>query len=79
MQGGCDEVMVYFAAQVALPDGAAPRTHGLVQEGEDTRLLVMAAAEAFALLDANRIENVTAACCLWWLRHHRDRLRRDWR
>ena len=78
MQGGCDEVMVYFAARVALPDAAAPRTHGLVHEGEDTRLLVMPADDAFALLDANRIENVTAACCLWWLRHHRARLRRDW-
>ena len=79
MQGGCDEVMVYFAAHVALPQGAvAPQAHGLVHEGEDTRLLVMPAEEAFAMLDADGVENVTLACCLWWLRHHRPRLRREW-
>jgi hypothetical protein len=27
---------------------------------------------------AGRIENVTCALCLFWLRHHRPRLRRDW-
>jgi ADP-ribose pyrophosphatase len=42
-------------------------------------VLVLAAEEAFALLDANRIENVTAGLCLFWLRTHRDRLRREWR
>ena len=78
MQGGCDEVMIYFAAHVALAEGAAPRTHGLVHEGEDTRVLVMPAGDAFAMLDDGRVENVTLACCLWWLRHHRPRLRRDW-
>ncbi len=78
MQGGCDEVMIYFAAHVALTEGPAPRTHGLVHEGEDTRVLVMPAEDAFAMLDAERVENVTLACCLWWLRHHRARLRRDW-
>lgn len=79
MQGGCDEVMLYYAAEVALPDPEALAAHGLAHEGEDTRVLVLPAGEGFALLDAGGIENVTAACCLWWLRHHRDRLRRDWR
>lgn len=79
MQGGCDEVMVYYAARAALPGpGAAGSIHGLAHEGEDIQLLVMPADEAFALLDAGRIENVTAGLCLFWLRHHRERLRRDW-
>lgn len=78
MQGGCDEVMLYYAAEVALPEPEAAGTHGLAHEGEDIRVLVLPATEAFALLDAGGIENVTAGLCLFWLRHHRDRLRRAW-
>lgn len=78
MQGGCDEMMFYFAARVALPAPEAVGTHGLAHEGEDTRVIVLSAGEAFALLDANAIENVTAAVCLYWLRQHRERLRRAW-
>ncbi len=79
MQGGCDEVMHYFAARVSLPaPGEAGTTGGLEAEGEDTRVLVVAAEEAFRMVDDNRIENVTAGFCLLWLRHHRARLRREW-
>jgi ADP-ribose pyrophosphatase len=78
MQGGCDEAMHLFAAQVALPAPGAGGTHGLAEEGEDIRLVVVPAAAAFAMLDDNRIENATAMICLWWLRHHRARLRAEW-
>ncbi len=78
MQGGCDEMMHYFAARVSLPAPEEARTGGLEAEGEDTRVLVLPAEEAFRMVDDNRIENVTAAFCLLWLRHHRARLRRDW-
>ena len=78
MQGGCDALMVYYAARVALPRPDAAGMHGLAKEGEDIRVLVLPAEEVFALLDANRIENVTAAVCLYWLRQHRARLRREW-
>lgn len=78
MQGGCDEVMHYFAARVSLPAPEPGRTHGLAAEGEDTRVLVVPAEEAFRMVDDGRIENVTAALCLHWLRHHRARLRREW-
>lgn len=78
MQGGCDETMFLYAGRVALPPAGAAGTFGLVHEGEDIRMLVMPAEAAFALLDANRVENATAALCLWWLRHHRARLRQDW-
>jgi ADP-ribose pyrophosphatase len=77
MQGGCDELMVYYCARVALPD-AVERTAGLAHEGEDIRILLLPAEAAFALLDEGRIQTVTAACCLWWLRHHRARLRAAW-
>jgi ADP-ribose pyrophosphatase len=78
MQGGCDEAMFLYAARVTLPQPGAAGTFGLVQEGEDIRMLIMPAEAAFALLDADRIGNATAALCLWWLRHHRARLRREW-
>lgn len=78
MQGGCDEVMHYYAARVALPHPEQAGTHGLAAEHEDTRVLILSSEEAFAALDANRIENVTAAVCLYWLRQHRPRLRREW-
>jgi len=78
MQGGCDEVMFYYAARVTMPPAEAAGTHGLAAEQEDTRVMILPAEEAFALLDANRIENVTAAVCLYWLRQNRPRLRREW-
>lgn len=78
MQGGCDEVMFYYAARVRLPDPGAGGNYGLTAEHEDTRVLILPAEEAFALVDANRIENVTAAVCLYWLRQNRERLRREW-
>jgi ADP-ribose pyrophosphatase len=79
MQGGCDEVMHYFAARVSLPAPGEARTNGGVEhEGEDTRVLVVPAEEAFRMAEDGRIENVSAALCLHWLRHHRARLRREW-
>ena len=78
MQGGCDEVMHYYAARVSLPAPGNARAGGLEKEGEDTRVVVVPAEEAFRMVDDNRVENVTAAFCLLWLRHHRDRLQREW-
>ena len=78
MQGGCDETMFLFAAHASLPALGTAGTHGLAQEGEDIRVLILPAEQGFAMLDDNRIENATAALCLWWLRHHRPRLRREW-
>jgi ADP-ribose pyrophosphatase len=84
MQGGCDEIMHLFCGRARLPpamdtlSGLAAEGHGLVAEGEDIRLLPMAAEEAFARLDSGGIINATAAMCLWWLRHHRARLREEW-
>ena len=78
MQGGCDEVMHYYAAHVSLPAPEEARTHGLAAEGEDTRVVVVPADTAFAMVDGGGIENVTSAFCLYWLRHHRARLRREW-
>jgi ADP-ribose pyrophosphatase len=78
-QGGCDETMTSYCACVTpLPAPGIVAHHGLAQENEDTRLVVFAADEAFAMLDDNRIDNATAALALFWLRANRERLRREW-
>ena len=78
MQGGCDELMFYYVARVTLPPPGPGGHHGLAAEHEDIRVTILPAEAAFALVDANRIENVTAAVCLYWLRRNRERLRREW-
>jgi ADP-ribose pyrophosphatase len=77
LQGGCDELMHLYAARARLPE-AGGATQGLEEEGEDIRLVVLTADEAFAALDANAVQNATAALCLYWLRTHRARLRGEW-
>lgn len=77
MQGGCDELMHLYCGRARLPETASAN-HGLAEEGEDIRVLIGPAEEAFAALDANAIQNATAALCLYWLRQNRARLRAQW-
>ncbi len=79
MQGGCDENVEIFCGCVRLPEEGSAGHHGLAAEGEDIRLNILAAEDAFALVDEQKIENATGALALLWLRHHRERLRREWR
>lgn len=79
MQGGCDENVEIFCACVRLPEAGASGHHGLAAEGEDIRLNIFATEEAFALVDTRKIQNATGALALLWLRHNRERLRREWR
>jgi ADP-ribose pyrophosphatase len=78
LQGGCDEFMHLYCGRARLPEPGMGGLHGLAHEGEDIRLLVLPAAEAFARLDSGSINNATAALCLFWLRHHRARLQAEW-
>ena len=77
MQGGCDEHVRVFCGRVRLAADAQGQ-FGLVAEHEDTRVRVMTAAEGFAMIDGGEMQNATGALALMWLRHHRDRLRREW-
>ncbi len=82
MQGGCDEVVHFWCAHVDLsgiaPAGADGATHGLAGEGEDTRVNVLPADDAFRMVAENRIENAPAALSLLWLQVNRARLRGEW-
>jgi ADP-ribose pyrophosphatase len=78
MQGGCDEIVHFWCGCVDLA-GIEARTHGLPSEGEDTRVGVVAAEDAFRMVADNRIENAPAALSLLWLQVNRARLRDEWR
>jgi ADP-ribose pyrophosphatase len=78
MQGGCDEVLHFFCADVRLPQKANGATHGLAQEHEDTRLRLVTAEEAFGMVATNAIENAPCALALLWLQVNRPRLRAAW-
>jgi len=77
MQGGCDEHVRMFCGRVRL-DVDSEGNFGLGSEHEDTRVRVLPAEAGFAMLDDGAMQNATGALALMWLRHHRDRLRREW-
>lgn len=74
MQGGCDESIAIYVAEVTAP--AQNGTFGLVAEEENIRVKVMPAPEAIAA--ATSLGNATGTLALLWLAANRDRLRRDW-
>jgi ADP-ribose pyrophosphatase len=77
MQGGCDEQCSFAIGRVRIPENATEQ-HGLGSEHEATRLVVMPAEEAFAMLAANQIRNAPTALVLLHLQLHRARLREAW-
>ena len=77
MQGGCDELLFFWCAQVDLA-GSGGTLHGLPAEHEETRVSVVPAEDAFAMVADNRIENAPAALALLWLQVHRAKLRATW-
>jgi ADP-ribose pyrophosphatase len=77
-QGGCDEKLNFYAARVRLPEHGDVGTLGLESEHEETRVIIVDADEAFAMLARNEIRNVTGALSLLWLQLHSARLRQEW-
>jgi ADP-ribose pyrophosphatase len=74
--GASDESVFLFCARV---DAAAAKgVHGLVQEGEDIRVLVKPLSEIETLLDAGALDSGHTLIAIYWLLRHRDRLRRRW-
>ena len=53
--------------------------HGLPDEGEDIRVLVLPFVQAMEILDQGHIANVAAIVALQWLARHRDEVRAHWR
>jgi ADP-ribose pyrophosphatase len=78
MHGGCDETVHFHVARVPLPELGRGAPLGLESENESTRLLVLPAEEAFAMVADNRVMNAPTALSLLWLQLHRPRLQREW-
>lgn len=74
MQGGCDERLILFAAEITAPE--ANGVFGLAAEEENIRIKVMDARDAIAR--ATQMRNATATLALLWLGLNRDRLRKEW-
>lgn len=77
-QGGSDENTHFYCGRTRLPEPGSCGSRGLAAEGEETRVLVLTAQEAFDQLARNEIRNVTTALCLMWLQLNLTCLNRDW-
>lgn len=52
--------------------------HGLAEEGEDIRVMVLPVEAAITLLDQGKIANAATIIALQWLARHQEELRRQW-
>lgn len=78
MQGGSDEVLHFYCGRVRLPEPGGRRSLGLARENEETSLVILPAAEAFAQTARNEIRNAPAALALMWLQINAPRLDSEW-
>ncbi|WP_111396093.1 NUDIX domain-containing protein [Humitalea rosea] len=79
MQGSCDEIARFSLARVRLPEPGILADAGLETEGESTRVVVLPALEAFAMVADNRVLNAPTALALLSLQVRRAALRDEWR
>lgn len=74
--GGCSERITLFCGKV--DSRGIGGVHGLDDEDEDILVTVLGVEEAFALLEAGKIESGIPIIALQWLYIHRQRLRTLW-
>lgn len=70
--GGCDEWIELLCALV--DSSRAGGVHGLADEGEDIKVHVIPASEAFRLVREHRLHNAAAIIALQWLELNHGRL-----
>ena len=75
--GACTESVDIFCGQVDA--SGAGGIHGLAQEHEDIKVVVLSYRAALKLLRDDKITNGLTALALYWLTANRARLRREWR
>jgi ADP-ribose pyrophosphatase len=75
--GACTEVVDLFAGRVDA--SKASGIHGLADENEDIKVVVMTFDEAMRQVRADTIKNGPTLLALYWLAAERERLRRKWR
>jgi ADP-ribose pyrophosphatase len=74
--GGCTEVVDLFAGRVDA--SKADGIHGLADEHEDIKVVVLRFEEAMERVRADAIKNGPTLLALYWLAAERERLRREW-
>lgn len=74
--GSCDERVSLFIARAATE--ALGGHFGVTEEGEDIRVHVLPADEAFSLVRDGVIESVNALLALQWLQLNRTAIRERW-
>lgn len=74
--GGASETLSLFCGRVE--SAGAGGLHGLAEEHEDIRAIVLSSDKAIARLAAGEIANASAAIALQWLALNRERLRATW-
>ncbi len=74
--GGSSETLAVYCGRC--DSSGLGGIHGLAEEGEDIRVLVMACEEALRRLADGEVININAAFALQWLGLNRDRLRGRW-
>jgi len=75
--GGSTETVDLFCGRVDATDAGG--IHGLADESEDIRVVVMSTAAALALVAEGRIENGFTLLALHWFAANREALRLKWR
>lgn len=74
--GGSDERVHLFVGRC--DSRGAGGIHGLAEEGEDIRVLVLSLDEAQAALADGRIDNAASIIALQWLALNREKVRQAW-
>lgn len=75
--GGSDERVHLYVGRC--DSEGAGGIHGLVEEGEDIRVLPMSLDAALAAVESGRIDNAASIIALQWLALNRERVRQTWR
>ena len=74
--GGTSESVFFLCARVDA--STAGGVHGVAEEHENIRVLVVPAAEAIGWLESGRVTNAMTLIALQWFRIHERDLRRRW-
>jgi ADP-ribose pyrophosphatase len=75
--GACTETIDLFCARVDAR--GAGGIHGLADENEDIKVVVLSFEQAMQQVRADAIKNGPTLLALYWLAAERERLRRAWR
>ena len=75
--GGTSESVFIYCGRVSAPEGGG--IHGLKEENENIRGVVIPPDEAFRWLDEGRIVNAMTMIALQWFRIHGDIVRARWK